>query len=161
MSYEADRLWESFQTDPVGTYEAVTADMAAAGYPVGDPRVGEMYDAWKSERELAAYDATIEAIVNDPANADIDPNRLHTFVAAADGDFANALELYRADVARVLDTYGVNGQGQTGGFDHTAPLPGETQRPPVENLSPKDALHKAIEEASAAALRAKAQRGGR
>src|SRR5581483_764495 len=75
---------------------------ATAAAAQEDPRVAEMYAAWTREQEMKQYDATVAEIVNDPANADINPNRYHTFVAAADGDFNRALEMYRADVAQVL-----------------------------------------------------------
>lgn len=85
---------------------AAPAQTAAAGQE--DPRVAEMYAAYQQAAELEAYDAQVAAIVNDPANADINPNRYHTFVAAADGDFQKALEMYRADVAGILRDYGID-----------------------------------------------------
>ena len=132
----AQDLWNDFHNDPVGTFNSIQAELVSAGYSVGeaaqiagdaaaaaatepspaqvasaqteDPRLAEMYAAFKENQELVAYDASIERIVNDPANKDINPNRLHTFVAAADGDFDRAVQMYRADIAEVLTTYGLD-----------------------------------------------------
>lgn len=138
--YEAEQLWRSFQADPVGTYQAIGSELAEAGVLPDDPRIAEMYADFEQQRNLAAYDAAIAEIVNDPANADINPNRLHQFVAAADGDFGRALEMYRADTAEVLTTYGLDP-----GLSR-----GETAQPVPVDRSPVDSLHRAIEEAARA-----------
>jgi hypothetical protein len=153
-NYEAEELWRAFQTDPVGTYERVGQELAAAGYVAEDPRVAELYAAYTQQQELAAYDAAIQAIMDDPTNADINPNRLHAFVAAADGDFNLALQLYRSDAGTILAAYGLAQPGQPGGFDAAAPLPVELQ-PPAPDLSPRHSLHRAIEEATRAARRSR------
>lgn len=138
--YEAERLWNAFHTDPVGTYQAVGDQLAEAGLvATEDPRVAEMYADYQRQQELAAYDAEIEHIVNDPANADINPNRFHAFVAAANGDFQAAVELYRADALQVMQDY-------TAAGGDTTPAPRDYR---AEGLSPVDALHRAIEDATA------------
>lgn len=208
---DAQNLWDAIHNDPVGTFEAIRNDLVSAGYPVAeaaavaqqtvqegqqapppaaaqtasaaqeDPRIAEMYASYQQERELAAYDATIAEIVADPANADINPNRLHTFVAAADGDFQRALDMYRADVATVLQTYGIDPttatplqQEQAAEIAGRAQAPGQIApvAPPVvgagaggagapvptqrdyaaEGMSPQEALHRAIEDAAKGAL---------
>jgi hypothetical protein len=203
---DAQGLWERIHSDPLGTFNQLRDELVGLGYPVAeatavaqatveentaapapesvaaaaqeDPRVAEMYADWQRQRELAAYDATIEDIVNRPENADINPNRLHTFVAAADGDFNRALEMYRADVATVLQTYGIDPETATAqqqeqaaelaagqvaapgappvisngsGGGAGAPVPTQPDYA-AEGISPQDALHKAIEDAAKGAL---------
>lgn len=46
------------------------------------------------------YEQQIQAIQQDPQYADVDTNLLHPFVAAADGDFAQGVELYRQSAAQ-------------------------------------------------------------
>lgn len=204
---DAQNLWNRIHEDPLGTFNALRDELVAAGYPLAeataaaqatvqdaqaapapqatevasaaqeDPRVAEMYAAWTREQEMKQYDATIAEIVNDPANADINPNRYHTFVAAADGDFNRALEMYRADVAQVLADYGVDPANATAQQQEAAaqlaqanqaaaaaggapPVMGNGAAAPVptqpdyaaEGISPQDALHKAIEDAAKASL---------
>jgi hypothetical protein len=157
---------------------APAAPMQTAAAQTEDPRLAEMYADWTRQRELAAYDAAIEQIVNDPANADINPNRLHIYVAAADGDFDQALVMYRADIANVLMSYGVDPTTATPQqVDAAADVAQQAQvaaaapgAPPVmgggagapvpttpdyraEGLSPQQALHKSIEDAAAMMLR--------
>lgn len=156
---------------------AAPATTAAAAQE--DPRVAEMYAYWQSQREMEQYDATVAQIVNDPANADINPNRYHTYVAAADGDFEKALSMYRSDVLQILADYGIDPEQATAqqqeaasalaagqaapqsgappvmgngtGAGAGAPIP--TQPDYVaEGISPQDALHKAIEDAAKASL---------
>ena len=137
-SYEADELWRAFQTDPVGTYEAIGHQLTQAGMRPDDPRLAEMYDEFTRQRNLAAYDAEIERIISDPANGDINPNRLHTYVAAADGDFERAVQMYRADTAQIVADY------------RLAPVEPAPRDYRAEGLSPQEALHRAIEDATAA-----------
>jgi hypothetical protein len=79
-----------------------------------DPRVDELAAAWQEQRELAAYDQIIDQIVSDPYNADINPNRLHLYVSAAEGNFDRALAMYRADAAeeeaRIARANGLEGR---------------------------------------------------
>jgi hypothetical protein len=164
MAYEeeAQQLWNAFQTDPVGTYEQLKQALTAEGYiaPEYDPRVDEMYANWQHQSELKAYDAAIAEIVNDPANADIDPNRLHVYVAAAEGDFDNAIELYREDAARAL----VGAQESLGLSDEQLQELRGQQPPAISGGAPAlegegnatERLHRAIEEATA---RSRASRG--
>lgn len=139
-----------------------------------DPRLAEMYADWTRQRELQAYDAEIARIVNDPTNADINPNRLHTFVAAADGDFTKALDMYRADVADVLTAYGIDPSTATPQQQEAAAAEAQAAAngaPPVmsagaggapvptqadyaaQGLTPTQALHKSIEDAAANMVR--------
>jgi hypothetical protein len=144
---DARRLMESYANDPVGTHRAISQELAAAGYQTSadDPRVAEMYEAWKSEREMEQYDQSIAEILNRPENSDLLESRIHQYVVAAEGDFQKAVELYRTDTAQVLDYYG-HAPG-------AAPLPGETPGyTPDPNAAPRDNLHRAIEEAARASL---------
>ena len=197
---EARSLLESFQTNPVETFNGVKQQLIDLGYTLeqaeagaqqaatdagvgaltpaaSDPRLDEMYEAWQRDQQLQAYDARIAEIANDPRNADINPNRLHVFVAAADGDFDQALEMYRADIANVLTTYGIDPAtataqqaqfaaelGNTGGEELAPGAPpvmgngsGAGAGAPVptvpdyraEGKAPQDALHDMIEQAAA------------
>lgn len=148
---------------------AASAAASPAAAQTEDPRISEMYADYQRTRELAAYDAEIERIVNDPTNADINPNRLHIYVAAADGDFERAVELYRHDVSDVLLSYGVDPASATPQQqDQAAQIAAQQTAPPVMGgdaggagapvpASPEyrgqDGLHKAIEDATAAMLR--------
>ena len=166
----AQQQYDAAQTAP----PAPPTPTQVAAAQTEDPRVAEMYAHWQQEQELRAYDAQIEAIVNDPANADINPNRLHTFVAATDGDFQKALDMYRADVAAVLTTYGVDpstatpqqqdaaaAQAQAAQQQSAPPVVAAGAGSPVpttpnyaaEGLTPQQALHKSIEDAAANMLR--------
>ncbi|MGZ6570464.1 MAG: hypothetical protein ACXVHB_05955 [Solirubrobacteraceae bacterium] len=202
---DARNLWDSFHNDPVATYNSVAQQLREAGYLEGeaqagaqaayeqamaqpappaqvassqteDPRVAEMYAAWKQQQELEAYDAEIARIVNDPANKDLNPNRLHTYVSAANGDFTQAVAMYRADTAQVLADYGIDpatatpqqqeaaaavAEQQAGGAPAVmgqgaggagAPVPTQPDYR-AEGLSPMDALHRAIEDAAHASVR--------
>jgi hypothetical protein len=70
--YEAEQLWNSFQVDPVGTYQAIGQHLTEAGLVTEDPRLVEMYADFRHNRDLNAYDAEVQRITSDP-NADIDP----------------------------------------------------------------------------------------
>jgi len=122
-------------------YGIGASDMAAVP-AAPDPRVTEMYEA----HQMAQYDATVAGIVN--ANPDIRAERFHQYVAAANGNWDLAVQMYRDDTQQVLEEY-----GRASG---AAPLPGETFAPagyaPDPNASPKDNLNRAIEEATRAAL---------
>lgn len=140
MANQADELWGAFQNDPVATYRAIGQQLGSAGYPVGDPRIDEMYGFMKEQqrqRDLEAYDAAVNAITSDPANADIEPDRLHTFVAAAEGNFERALSMYRQNELAAVQR-------------HSADLlaAGFSERQESRDYSPRDSLHKAIEEAT-------------
>ena len=73
-----------------------------------DPRFDEVYKYFEERRakdqeaeELAAYDAAVAQIAADPANADIVINRkFHQCVADCNGEFDQAIALYREEVAR-------------------------------------------------------------
>jgi hypothetical protein len=196
---EAQNLWDAFHQDPESTFRAIQAQLVDAGYSVGeanaaagealaaaqgpapaavaaaqteDPRLAEMYADWTQQRELAAYDAQMAEIANDPANRDVDPNRLHLYVSAADGDFDRAIELYRADTAQVLTRYGIDPatatQQQQEAAAAVASEAAANGAPPVMGAGAggagaplptqpdyrgKDGLHKAIEDAAAESFR--------
>lgn len=193
---DARQLMESFQRDPVKTFNDVKQQLIDLGYtieeaqaatvaaateaanaaaaqpaaPVADPRLDEMYNAFQQERELQAYDAMVAQIVNDPRNGDINPNRLHLYVSAAEGNFDRALEMYRADVSQILGDYGIDPNTASVAQQHEAaeiaagqvPAPAVMGQaaggvPPVpttpdyrqQGMSPQDALHRGIEDAVA------------
>lgn len=75
--------------------------------PAGDPRMDEMYEWFRNQRardqqaeEMAVYEASLDEVLSDPANADIQRERFHSFVAATEGDFDQAIAMYREDAAR-------------------------------------------------------------
>ena len=112
--------------------------------PAPDPRYEEMYAQWQEQQQLTAYDSAIAQIVNDPANGDINPNAFHTFVAAAEGNFARALEMYRADRAQILSDHGLQRVPQPGpaAMDYSAARASG-------HMTAQDELHRRIEEATA------------
>jgi hypothetical protein len=141
MSY-GDELLAAFQADPAGAYAQIGAELEQAGYITrSDPRIDQMYADYQRQQELAAYDNAIAEVVS--ANPDVDPNRIHTYVAAAEGDFEQALQLYRADTARVLSTYS------------RVAAPAEDPAPDYRALgmTPQQGLHAAIEQATRMAKR--------
>ena len=107
-----------------------------------DPRVEEMWNVWNEAQQLNAYDATIAQIVNDPRNADINPNRYHLYVSAAGGDFDRALELYRSDVANLLEDYGIDPTKAPGYVEQTGPQSVQ----PIDGEDPRDKLHRQIDD---------------
>src|SRR5579862_4832216 len=111
---DADTLWNAFHADPAGTYEALGRELQQAGFPVTDPRYEQMLESWQREQELRAYDEQVAQIVSDPANADIKAELLHGFVAAADGNFDRALDMYRAHSAAMLKEYSRAASAPTG-----------------------------------------------
>lgn len=162
------------QTPPPAEPVTETPQPAAPAYDPSTMLSPEEVQAWRHEQELRAYDAAIEEITSRPENADIDPNRLHTFVAAADGDFDEAIQRYRADTAQVLIQYGLDPSTATPAQVDRATQIAESEAaggaPPVvgndaggatpsatptvtdyaaQGLSPQQALHKAIEDAAA------------
>lgn len=126
---DATELWNAFQSDPAGTYDAIKAQLMEAGVieaeaaqqaadaiqaaeptapaaPAEDPRLQELL-AWKQQQEqqtleeqqMQEYYAAVDQVLADPANADINRDRFHKFVNFADGNFEKAIEMYREDVA--------------------------------------------------------------
>jgi len=134
-----EELWNLYNADPAGTHARLGAQLEAAGYipPVApDPRVEEMY----RDYELQQYDAMMASIV--AANPDVNPNRLHAFIAVADGDIDQALAMYRHDTTQTL-------------LDYNA-VPAASQEPAIQpfdyksaGLTPTEALHRAVEQAAA------------
>lgn len=200
---DATELWDAFHSNPEGTFNAIRAQLVEAGYDVAeanaiagnaqaeaaaapppaaqtaaaqaeDPRVAEMYADWTRTRELSAYDAEIERITADPANADIDPNLYHTYVSAADGDFEQAINMYRHHVTNILTRYGIDPaeatlqQAQAAAQVAEGEQRQESGAPPVmgqgaggagapvptqPEYQGRDGLHKAIEDATAQMMR--------
>jgi hypothetical protein len=155
---------------------AAAAPPAPAGPTPLDPRVEAMLADYEERRQLETYDQQIAQIVNDPRNADINPNRYHLYVSATGGDFEQALDLYRADVAQILTDYGIDpSQSTAAQADAASQLAtqGASAAPPVmgagaggagstmptqadyraQGMSPQEALHKSIEDAAANMLR--------
>jgi hypothetical protein len=145
--HEAEALWNAFATDPAGTYQAVGEQLRDAGIQTTDPRLAEMYNDWQSQRDLAAYDQQVEAIC--ATNPDIDPNLFHQSVAAANGDWDQAVQIYRANITRTLQRYGVDPTVATAATEQ--PMAAPDYR--AEGLTPEQSLHRAIEEATRAARR--------
>jgi hypothetical protein len=143
---DEEQFWTSLQRDPVGTMRWMQQELAAAGYQVTDPRLDEMHAVYQQERELQAYDQMVEQIVNDPRNADINPNRLHLYVSAAEGDFNKALEMYRADTANMLTDYGLTGRQSADPYAAAQAHLNQTQHPAA---TPEQRLHAAVDAAVA------------
>lgn len=132
VAENAKRLYEAFENDPAEAYAAVSrelygdyADAALTALQTAiqaenqqvqqqvqqaeqqqaqlDPRVERMVLSWEQQENQRLYDIEMARIANDPANADINPNLMHTFVAAADPEqgnvFDQAVDLYRQDAA--------------------------------------------------------------
>lgn len=105
---DAIELWNAFAQDPTGTYEQLGRELEQAGYQTGsDPRIDEMYEYVQSQTqgeqaaaEMEQYNAVLDELLSDPALADINRDRFHSFVAATDGDFEQAIAMYREDAAR-------------------------------------------------------------
>ncbi len=122
QSKDALRLWENLSKDPIDTYVAITEEMfgaeaaqsllatiqqqlaaqeqqAAPGAPaapaaVADPRM-EAALAWVENQQTQSYYEQEIARIQ-AAHPDVSPDLLHPFVAAADGNFDQAVELYRS-----------------------------------------------------------------
>jgi hypothetical protein len=132
---EARALFDSYAADPVGTHQAISQELAQAGYQTQpeDPRLAEMYADYQRNNELLAYDAEVERLA--ALNPDVNPNRLHTYIAAADGDFEAAVSMYRNDTAQALS-------------DHTAaePPPTDPNWHRERGLTGQQGLHAAIDD---------------
>jgi len=164
MSAEEDAfaLWNAFQTDPAGTYAAIGRQLESHGYSTRPADYDEMRSwymqqrqATQEQQELAAYDATLDMILGQPENADINRQRIHGFVAAADGDFDRAVQMYREDDARAQVQAAEMVKRQLGWSDEQFQAAMRCQAPPVSGGAaseyqpgvedPRDALHRAIE----------------
>lgn len=127
--------------------------------------------AWRQEQELKQYDRALDEVLSDPANKDIDRDLFHTYVAAAEGDFENAVARYRAHVAEVLTRYGIDPASATpaqqGAAAEVAEGEASTSAPPVMGsevagngvntpTQPEyrgtEGLHRAIEDATRQSL---------
>lgn len=141
----SDLIAQGYAADVAEAYlrGVVAADQAA---PVSDPRLDEMYADWQQNKQLTAYDQTIEQIV--AANPDVDSNAFHVFVAAAEGNFDKAVSMYRADRAQILSDHGLQRVPQPGpaAMDYSAARA-------AGHMTAQDELHRRIEEATAWAKR--------
>lgn len=79
------------------TGAAVTeTDAAAAVVPAAlDPRLEKMIQTFEEQQATNQYDTLMGQTVAAPGNEDIDPQNLHPFVAAAQGNFNTAVTMYR------------------------------------------------------------------
>lgn len=123
-SQDATRLWSNLNDNPIDTYVAMTTEMfgedagqvmlqqlqsvlnseapqgqaptqqqqAAA---VTDPRVEAALQYIETQQNEQHYENEMKRVTDDPNNAGIDPDLLHPFVAAAGGDFDQAVALYK------------------------------------------------------------------
>lgn len=113
---DAERLYNDITQNPLDTYVAITTEMfgeeaaqrllttlqendatAPEATPPGapDPRIEQVVQFVENEQNQRFYDGELARITADPANADVNPKLLHTFVAAAGGNFDEAVKLYR------------------------------------------------------------------
>lgn len=124
QSKDAQRLWENLNADPIQTYVQITEELygpeaaqavlgslqqtletaqtepqadAQPGQAALDPRLESVIQYVENQQTRTYYDSQIERIATDPQYADVDTNlrAFHGFVAAADGDFEQAVSLYR------------------------------------------------------------------
>jgi hypothetical protein len=126
---DASEFLEYFQQDPVGAYQALGATLAEAG----------LVNTQATADDLMAYDNAVAEVC--AANPDIDERRLHQYVAATDGNFEQAVSLYRSDTALLLQELGVGTAAQP----QPNPTPG--------GYRGQEGLHHAIELAAAQMLR--------
>lgn len=159
LAEEAFRAMEAKQNaanqPPAAPPAAAPAEPAAPQQPVMDPRYEQMFEEWQRQQELAAYDAEIERITSDPANADIDANLIHTFVAAAEGDFDEAILRYREFATNFMLRYGMT-PGEVAEQQAAAPAVlgqdagGAGAAPPTQvEYRGQEGLHQAIDDAVA------------
>lgn len=158
LEYLQSRL-QPAQTEPVA--QAAQTEPVAQ-QPQLDPNTmltPEELAEWRRERELQAYDQAVDQILGDPANADINRELYHTFVAAAEGDFQEAIQRYRAHVAQTLVLYGIDPATATAAQQAAAAaappvmgseVAGAGAAPPAQpEYRGQEGLHKAIEDATA------------
>lgn len=117
----ATKLWGDLETAPLDTYVAVTNEMfgedaanallatlqeqmneAEAGTPEAtepvvsaDPRLADALEWVENQRNQAYYDGEINRLKTTPDYSDVKVDYIHPFVAAAGGDFDQAVVLYR------------------------------------------------------------------
>ena len=144
---EADDLLRAFQADPVGTYNAVGAELSAAGYQTTDPGVAQMYADWQTQRELAAYDATVSRFAP-------------TTLTSTRTCFTNRWQPLTAIGTRRSRCTAPTSPRlccDTGSTQRARRRPSSSNMPVhdyrAEGLSPQDALHRAIAEAASMARR--------
>ena len=168
MATEQDAydLWNAFQADPRGTYAAVGRQLESMGIdtaPEGFHEMRAFIDATRAaqqeEAELAVYDATVDALLAQAPNQDIDKQSLHGFIAAAEGDYLRGIQLYRADEARRTEAAAEQLKRQLGWSDDQFNAM-RRQAPPTaggagyeRSGDPTADLHRAIEAAAAMSRR--------
>ena len=112
---------------------------AAPQAPAADPRVESMLSDWESQKAQAAYDTAVDGFVSRPENADINPNLLHAFIAAADAEqgmdqmFNQAAGMYRAHEAAWAQAHG-------GAAPTTEQLAASTGQRPAPNVLGSDTV---------------------
>jgi len=119
---DATRLWNDLNAQPVDTYVAITEELfgpevaqqllaqvqtqleqnqqpappgEAPQTPTPDPRLEAVLQYVENQQSNQYYDSQLQTITADPQYTDVDTALLHPFVAAADGDFARGIEMYR------------------------------------------------------------------
>lgn len=120
--------------------EQFTEDLARIDAELAAPR--ELINR-EEEATLSAYDAAVDQIAT--ANPDIDVPRFHRFVHAAEGDFEQALRLYRDDTAaarqEAMASLGIDER-------RLAELQARGGSLPATGGDPTARLHAAIEQAA-------------
>jgi hypothetical protein len=100
-----DKVIESLQGQTPEQQQATVAAAVApaegtAQYAKLDPETQAFLDEQRMESATRSYDKDMAAII--AANPDIPEAKLHIWVAQADGDFNQAVQLYRAYMADVI-----------------------------------------------------------
>jgi hypothetical protein len=123
VSENASRLWNDLENQPIDTYVAITTELfgeeasqellanlqarlqqtpqdqtpPAPGQPApqADPRQEALYTWVEQKQAQEAYDEGIARIQGDANTQDVDTDLIHPFVAAAGGDFNQAVTMYR------------------------------------------------------------------
>lgn len=119
---EAARLWSNLNDNPIDTYVAMTTEMFGkeagqallsqlqmvlsdnptqqqqqnATQATVDPRVEAALQYVEEQQNANYYENEMTRVTSDPANAGVDRELLHPFVAAAGGDFDQAVTLYKS-----------------------------------------------------------------
>lgn len=124
-SKDAMNLWKQFEENPVDAYVAVTHELFGEDAaqkllaqlqaeqaqqpvapqqqpnfdPAADPRIAAALQYIEEQQNTAVYDGELERIKT--AHPEIDTDLLHPFIAAAEGNFDNAVELYTEWLSRL------------------------------------------------------------
>jgi hypothetical protein len=131
---DAVRLWDNLNADPIDTYVSMTTEMfgedagsavlgqlqqilngqPAPAAPQGqqqapspqemDPRLAAVVEFVEQQQNNTYYEGQIERVAQE--HPEVDTDLFHPFVAAANGDFNQAVELYNTWLVNYGEKYG-------------------------------------------------------